>query len=443
MSSHFGWHYKSIRFIAMLTFMAVCGFGSSTAQTTEIPVPAQLFSMSMNAGVVSREPWPTVSFTGLRILEGGASWNDINTAHNVYNWSTLDLWLAAAAQHGDDVLYTFAETPKWASSKPGDTSCNFGPNSEGACDPPSDLNADGSGADEIWKTFVTALVLHNKNSKTGHIKYWEMWNEPYNAWEFNGTYAQMVRMARDARYVIKKWDPTAVVLTPTLNWNTQQELNWAAGYLAAGGGNFADAIALHGYVFGAGQTDDPETIATLLPPYKKVLSTYGQSSKQIINTEACWGITANWNYSNPDLQASFVARLYLLNAAYGISRLYWFEWNNTGAGTLWLQDSSDPSGAGTLLESGLAYREVESWMTGKNISCSSSGSVWSCSLSGPNGYLSEAIWDTAETCSDGDCTTIEHAVAPTYTKYQTLSGTSVNITGSTVPIGLKPILVEN
>lgn len=426
--------------------MAACGLAS--AQTAPVTVSPQLFNMSMNGGVISQQPWPTATFTGIRVFGDGTTWREINTSRGVYDWSSLDLWLENAGKHGNDVLYTFADTPQWASSKPGDSSCS-GSDSVGSCDPPYDLNADGSGTDEVWKTYVTALVLHNKNSKGAHIKYWEMWNEPYNAWEFTGTYAQMVRMVRDARYVIKKWDPTAVVLTPTLNWNTQTALNWAAGYLAAGGADFADAVALHGYVFGSTpqgeQTDNPETFMTLLPPFKKVLANAGMGSKQIINTEASWGVTANWNYGDPDKQAAFVARLYLFNAAYGISRLYWFEWNNDAAGALWVPSSGAPSAPGTMLKSGIAYEQIYSWLVGKTIAngCSASGTVWSCSITGANGYQAELIWDTAESCSNGDCSTVLRAVDPKYIKYRTISGTTVNITGTTAPVGLKPILLEN
>lgn len=451
--------YKLVSTITMLALIAFGGAAvplgqayalanQDTADAAQVSVSPQLFNLSMNGGVISREPWPVVSFSGLRILGDGAFWSEINTAPGVYNWSTLDSWLAAAAEHGDDVLYTFARVPQWASSNPNDINC-YGIKSEGTCAPPNDVNADGTGTDQDWKNFVTALATHNQNSTTAHIKYWEMWNEPYNSFGFSGTYAQLLRMVADAHAIIKSADPNAVVLSPSLYWGTKKALTWAAGYLAAGGGQYADAIALHGYVFGFTptgiRTDNPENLVNLLPTFKSILSTYGQGSKAIFNTEASWSVTLTWNYTDPDMQASFVARMYLLNAAYGISRLYWYEWNNSQDGTLWLQDPNNPVGPGTLLKSGVAYREIYGWMAGKYISsgCSVSGTTWSCSLSGANGYLAEAVWDTSQTCADGECTTIDRSADPKYIKYRTLSGSTVNITGTTVPVGIKPILLEN
>jgi len=49
---------------------------------------------------------------------------------------------------------TLARTPTWASSAPTDTTCNYtGTDSgegDGECDPPIDLNSDGSGTDAVW-----------------------------------------------------------------------------------------------------------------------------------------------------------------------------------------------------------------------------------------------------------------------------------------------------
>jgi len=419
----------------------------SSASPSNAQVSSHLFNLSATGGLTSQQPWPVVSFGGIRVMENGTAWGEVNTAPDVYDFSSLDKWLADAKTGGQDVLYTFVWVPRWASSNPNDSTCRLGP---GTCDPPVDLNPDGTGTDQHWKDYVTAITAHNKNSTTAHIKYWELWNEPHNNFSWNGTYAQLVRMVSDAYPIIKNSDPNAFILSPTLGWINKSALTWAAGYLGAGGSRYIDGVALHGYVMQSGKggkTDNPETLTTLLPPYRTMLATYGLGSKPIFNTESSWSLNDQWGpfSTDKDMQAAFVARLYILHAVYGISRLYWFEWNDTSDGTLWLPDPNDPKAPGTVLKPGIAYQATYTWLVGKTTanSCSQAGTIWTCSITGANGYVSEAIWDTAESCSNGTCSTVSYVADSKYIHYQTLDGNMYSVSGNTVRIGAKPILLQN
>jgi len=77
--------------------------------------------------------------------------------------------------------------------------------------------------------------------------------------------------------------------------------------------------------------------------------------------------------------------------------------------------------------------------------CSSVGTVWTCQLN--KGTLQTlAVWDTAQSCSNGTCTKSTYTIPvanPKYFHYLDLTGKSTNISGSTVQIGYKPILLEN
>ena len=68
---------------------------------------------------------------------------------------------------------------------------------------------------------------------------------------------------------------------------------------------------------------------------------------------------------------------------------------------------------------------------------------WTCGFSGNNGYQAQAIWDADESCSNGKCQTINYQVDKTYTQYRTLDGETIPISNNEVPIGAKPILLEN
>src|SRR5437868_8712203 len=197
-------------------------------------VSKQLFSMSMQSGVLYGQAWPNPSLGGVRLWNTQTSWPDISPTSSRYDWSTLDSWLRAANAHGADVMYTFGRIPKWASSKPGDNTCRYG---AGQCDPPNDLNRDGSGTNQHFRNFVTAIATH----AAGRIKYWEIANEPQNSFYWTGTIAQVVRMAKDARSIILSIDPNAVLLSPGTGLRLNA-VDWTAAYLAAGGGQYADVI---------------------------------------------------------------------------------------------------------------------------------------------------------------------------------------------------------
>ena len=406
---------------------------------------AEFFGLQMNEGSVLLQPWPTVSFGSTRLWNSHTHWADINTANGVYDWSVLDKWLAAAHLHNVDVLYTFGHTPQWASSHPNDVNCGGG---RGLCDPPDDLNPDGSGPNQHWKDFVDALVTHNLNSPTAHIKYWEPWNEAYQPPGWHGTVAQMLRMVQDASAIIKAADPTAIVLTPSVAMGSLSRA-WLDSYLAAGGGQYADGIAIHGYVQRRRHTPVPEDFLGVLNQMKATLAKHGQQGKQLWDTEASWGKTSTTGFTDQDMQAAFVGRFLLLHWSNGVARLYWYQWNSQDtAGTLWIPDPHDPRLPGTVLKPGIAYGQMYGWLVGASLSsgCSNgggNGSVWKCELSRPGGYQAEAIWNTSMSCKQGKCGTTEYQVAAKYKRYRTLDGKTIPITKSRVPIGAKPILLEN
>ncbi len=381
----------------------------------------------------ARVPWPTIPFGGMRLWAAETQWAVLNPAQGVYDWTQLDSWFAiAAANKKTDLIYTFGVVPQWASSDPNDQTCVSAQSVAGSCDAPYDLNPDGSGADELWKEYVTALVTH----AAGRIQYWELWNEPDCSYEWNGTTAQLVRMAKDAYTIIKAANPTAMVTTPSaVNAGSGRSIDiWLPAYLAAGGAAYADIVAFHGYINPAlGQ--QPENITRTVDQVTSSIAGTTLASKPIWNTEGGW--TANSNLPNPDLEAAFVARVYLLQWFKGVSRFYWFQYGNTDTGSLW---------AGGMNEAGIAYGQVYDWMLNATLTgpCTETGTVWTCSYAKPGGVLQQAVWDTSKTCSGGHCTTSNYTPATTYSKYADLAGEVTSFTpGTEVQIGIKPILLEN
>jgi hypothetical protein len=408
-------------------------------------VPVSFFGLHVNQ---LNSPWPTVPFASYRSQDSGyIKWADINTSDQTYDWTTFDDWMARAESNGQDIMYTLFITPTWASSrgvktKSPDYGCVYanisGP---GGCDPPDDLNADGSGTDQHWKDFITAMMQH---LGPGRIKYWEVWNEFNNPVEWSGSQAQMLRMAKDAYNIVKLMDNNALLTSPSVSTPIFAVDSYLLPYLQSGGGTYADIIAVHGYInlndVCPSSCPDPQMIAAVLDKSRAAMAASGQTYKPLFDIEGSWG--QGTNMTDPDMQVAFTARYFLVQAAgttksRGFDKFYWYGWDFRDTGSFY-----DPQ-TGTLTASGAAYRQLHNWLVGATVSgCSAEATQWTCSMT-RRGYQSEAIWDSSQTCLNGNCSTVAISVAPVYTQYRDLSGHVMAIANGTVPIGLKPILLES
>jgi len=398
------------------------------AQVTPGSIPATLFGMHVSVNTFTgRNPWPAVPFSTLRLWGTKTQWMAMNKAPGVFDFSQLDNVLAvAAANNATDLLFTLAGTPEWAATVKDDTSCRYQQNGLGFCQPPVDVNADGSGSDQHWKDFVTAVATH----AAGRIKYWEIWNEPSDHLQWKGTFAQLARMTGDAGTIIKNIDPAARIVSPG---PVTGDYTFMSQFLNAGGAATVDVLAFHGYV---SKGRSPESVLSDISGIRKAAAESGVSSKPVWDTEGSWG--RNVNLPDPDEQAAFLARYYLLRQGVGIARFWWYAWDDTSEGTLW-----SPSG---IHPAGVAYQQVYNWIVGATSGgpCSRAGTVWSCALTRAPGYRASAVWDASRTCSAGVCSTSTYVVPAGYVKYRDLTGQTTLVTpGSPIAIGAKPILLEN
>ncbi len=227
-----------------------------------VAVPAQYFGMSYNKSTsMTFTDTPAVTYGIDRIWDGDAQWLELQTAacpstgctSSDFDWTELEDWLENDYNNGvTTAWYTMSRTPNWAlglsgtcSSNPDqpacDTTCNYGVSggtdangdAPGQCYPPADLNPDGSGTDQTWKNWVTALATENValcgDGGYACIQYYEIWNEadrsgqgypfpgssyaaPYLSTNsskidygnsYYGSYAQLVRMLQDAKCIIQ------------------------------------------------------------------------------------------------------------------------------------------------------------------------------------------------------------------------------------------------
>lgn len=393
-------------------------------------IPPTLFGMHVHMRPMRPQPFPTVAIGTFRFADTVVGWDKMNPAEGTYDWRWFDKEMADLKSHNiEDILFTFHSTPTWASSGP-QHRCAHGRLAElaegnsinamlGSCDPPNDLHPDGSGSDQHWIDFISALATHNKQSNAARVKYWEVWNEPHNDFFWSGTHAQMVRMARDAYTTIKHIDPEAVILSPSVGTNPRIGMRWMEGYLSAGGGQYADVIAFHGYLQSTSALDFGPRVAN----FRRMLSVYGQDAKPLWDTEASWG-NAEALGLNEEQQAAFIAQFYLLHWSVGIPRLYWFAWNDGNTGTLWTPDRDSPSGPGTLTRAGQAYLTVYHWLVGATLSkpCSPEGETWTCILKKEDGSEAQVVWSAG-----GEK---QYIPKPSMKKMRDLDGNVASVTGA-------------
>ncbi len=348
---------------AVLVCAVLAVVGTSTRVHAQQPVSPYFFGLSMTGGEIGAEPWPTVPFAGFRLWDSGVAWSQLNPAPGVYDWRGLDIWMNHAKQNGVDITYTFGRVPGWITSAPKDKYCA---NEPGSCDPPRDLRPDGTGTDQAWRDFVTAIAVHS----AGRIHYWELWDEFPNPerWHWhhcikkngkqvcagNATAKELLRMAQDAYQIIKAVDPTAVVVCASGALRFTGDLTSWNLWAQAGVGQYADVIAYHGYVQPNGNgAPIAETLAGLMiggldypfgtTGFAGFLEQYNLK-QPVWDTEGGWASTAA-GLKDPTEQAGFLVRFYALqlttyldanNNVFGpTQRFDWYEWDNQFVGALW------------------------------------------------------------------------------------------------------------
>jgi hypothetical protein len=128
-------------------------------------------------------------------------------------------------------------------------------------------------------------------------------------------------------------------------------------------------------------------------------------------------------------QSAWLARHMALTFSMGIERSFWYMWDSFTWGKLF--DRSTKS----LLQPGIAHREVYHWMVGANMNpCTSANNVYQCKLSRSGGYEALMVWNTGASSA--------FSTGTGFTRYKTLSGSVISIESGSVPIGAQPILIE-
>jgi hypothetical protein len=461
---------------------------STTIAVNLGPAPSSFFGLQFN----SPNSQVTAPFGRCRIWGGsGTLWADLEPSKGIYKFETLDATLASARQAGisDGCIFTFGYFPQWASTHPDDDTCEKLNSMTGSCWPPDDLNFDGTGTNQTVVDALTAIATHVNNptylQTHAHIKYWEPFNEPYRSrtlsgtvcttshhCSYNGSYAQLVRIAEDMRCIIKgkgtvngvpcgraAIDPSASILTPSgqTYFQTNGRLVVAnflqcnhSPFLGSGcttgarGSAATDVVNFHCYIFTGNADDAAANIAA-----SRALLAPTDALKPFFCDEGSWG--RQTDLPDRDLQAGFVARWLINILNQQVTTAMWYSWDNQTWGTLW--NPKGKSGCnqvtGCLNKAGVAYEQTYNWLLGATIQgCQSAEGINTCTLSRSNGYSALIVWvpalltSCAGQASAEVCGSTNYLVPKGYLTKRYLDG-SVHPANSVEYVGAEPLLLEN
>jgi hypothetical protein len=314
-------------------------------------------------------PWPNVPFGAWRLMDAYVRWYDLETKRNEFDFTRLDKYVALAQGNHVKVLLPLFGTPSWASARPAEIEQG---NPPGSAAEPAHM--------DDWRNFIRAVVTRYK----GQIEAYEVWNEPNLKMFWTGSIDQLVALTREAYTIIKQIDPAAIVVLPSATTETGPP--YLDSFLQKGGGQYGDVVGYHFYV----HANPPEQMAIVADRVKRILQA-NHVARPIWNTEGGWDVPKPFP---SQLEAAYVARSYLVLWASGVTRFYWYAWDNHG----WVALEMTENDNATQKQSAKAYEQTESWLAGADMrSCTvDATNTWDCELD-RHGRRQWVVWNRDKT----------------------------------------------
>lgn len=338
--------------LALLAAGVVVAPGSAASPSPRL-VRAALFGMHVS----DPGAWPTVPVGSVRLWDAGTTWRDLETEPGTYDFSRLDAYVAQARAHGARVTLVLGQTPEFhvAPGAPLPTQPEF--MGEGATRAP-DLSA--------WRTHVRTVARRY----AGRVDALQVWNEGNVPGFWSGTPRGLARLTSVARSVVdavnreratrlKLVAPSFVARANTL----PMDRYWQQRVAGRSMSSLVDAVALSLYPVTDG---GPEAGVARLAFLRRTILDYRHVRKPVWTTEVNYGLVKGGSTDpvvelGPARQAAFVVRTYLLQAAAGVQRVYWYGWSQRGNVSTVLSIDGEATAAGR------AYERAQRWAVGSRL----------------------------------------------------------------------------
>lgn len=274
---------------------------------------------TVGMGYNSLDNWEK-GVTNGRIWDMGATWKDIHTGVDTYDWSKLDAIIGQMESFGMSITYVIAGCPQWLAKYPDQPYYApwLGPGSNSM---PYDM-------DEANKFFWNLSTRY-----ANRIHAYEIWNEPqladflypYEPAELNA----LATMTKRAYSTIKTCDPNArIVAASVLPRQSSGGMQKAEKYLSAlaqQGWN-VDIMNCHIYPEIGKQ---PADWGAMLSDCRQSLQTMGAPTSEVWVTETNYDILGA---VIPEASAAtYVDGTYQEAGNQGVTEVYWYGWDTTSS----------------------------------------------------------------------------------------------------------------
>ncbi len=310
--------------------------------------------------------WPNVPIGSVRLWDNQTAWSTIEKAQGQFDWTYLDTSVATAKANGtNDILMVLAGTPAWATDDM--AAGGLAGVLPGAAGMPRDFG--------WWDTWVRQVVTRYK----GKITAYQPWNEANLVTFSTATPAEMADLTKRAHDIIKGIDPAATVVAPSTGTRLSgafkrfypaflQELK-ARGWPV-------EVWTAHTYPASLGTPSDRSALAR---QWQAVLNAAGAPKLPMWDTENNFGLKGP-GLANPDMDiegeqaGDWVARAYLDALRLGITRVYWYRWENSFNDLWGIQMTPGSVGA-------RSYQKLQDWIVGATYQgCRAKGAQVTCSF---------------------------------------------------------------
>jgi hypothetical protein len=310
----------------------------------------------------SQQSYGRIQFGSVRLWDAGVTWRNIETSPGVYNWHSLDTLVSAAQAHGVEVTLVLAMTPSFYA--------------DAATLPPTQLSH--------YADYVRAVMTRYRdfNGQRGIAAY-QVWNEGNVSSFWTGTPYQLADLTRIVHDVRDEVDLGATVVAPSFAMRLTYEGRWFAQFQAQQVDGLpvwdyydANSLSLYPMAMYGDRPGGPEDAMALADQARQLLARAGAPAGLPL-----WGSEVNYGLVSgaapgegaatpipQRLQVANVIRTYLLGAAHGLSRVFWYRYDwrlIPGGGTLGNTLLATPDAPDQPTAAGQALATTEAWLNGR------------------------------------------------------------------------------
>ncbi|GII63894.1 hypothetical protein Skr01_39790 [Sphaerisporangium krabiense] len=320
-------------------------------------VAAGFYGVTINS---SSGAMPTFRVGGVRLWDSGTLWSLLEPARDRFDWTTLDRLVGSARRANLPVLYTFGGTPQWAAPD-----APLGPYPDGSrTAPPDDL--------KDWVRFVKAVATRY----AGRIDAYELWAFAPSPHFYTGDAATLARMTQQAAAVIRRADPAATLVCPSIGnlWEPASQ-QFLRDFAAAGGYQVCDAAGVK--LAPQHDGDTPESLVRLAAVIERTFHEAGVHPR-LWSTGTVYRIPQDRKLDEAHAIA-YAVRFYLIGMYVRYDRMYFYNWGGTKIPLVLQAVGGPPTSAA------LAVGTLQRWLAGARITSCGRGSpdgppaqVWQC-----------------------------------------------------------------